>query len=40
MGRISTSSRYVIEMTGLDPLYLGDLRGAVHSEKLKKMRYF
>ena len=27
MGRISTSSRYVIDMIGKDPLYLGELGG-------------
>ena len=27
MGRISKSRRYVIDVTGLDPLSLGDLEG-------------
>ena len=40
--KISRSPRYVIEITGIDLLYLGDLvvGGGVNSEKLEKMRYF
>ena len=43
MGRISTSPRYVIDITGLNPLSLGELSGGgggVNSEKIKKFRYF
>ena len=41
MGKISTSLRYVIDITGTDPLSLGELgRGRVNSEKSEKMRYF
>ena len=40
MGRISTSSRYVIDIIGMDPLSLGEWGGGVNSEKLEKMRYF
>ena len=29
MGKISTSPRYVIEITGLDPLSLGELGGGL-----------
>ena len=39
MERISTSPRYVIDVTGLNPLSLGEL-GDVNLEKLKKLRYF
>ena len=31
MGRISTSSRYVIDIIGTDPLSLGELGGGVSS---------
>ena len=40
MGKISTSHRYMIDITGTDPLSLGLLGGGVNSEKLEKMRYF
>ena len=39
MGRISASPRYVIYITGLDPLSLVELGGDSNSEKLEKMRY-
>ena len=39
MGTISTSPRYVIDITGLNLLFLGEL-GGVNSEKLDKLRYF
>ena len=39
MGRISTSPRYVTDITGQDPLSLGELGGGGNSEKLEKMRY-
>ena len=40
MGRISTSPRYVADITGPDPLSLGELGGGGgNSEKLEKMRY-
>ena len=40
MGKISTSPRYVIYVTGTGPLFgvLGG--GGGNSEKLEKMRYF
>ena len=38
-GRISTSLRYVIETTGLNPVILWELEGKIHSEKFEKMRY-
>ena len=41
MGKISTSPRYVIDITGTDPLSLGELEGrGVNSEQIRKMRYF
>ena len=40
MGRISKSPRYVIDITGLNPLSLGESEGVVNSEKLEKLRYF
>ena len=40
MGKISTSSRYVIEITVTDPFSLRDLEGRGNSEKIEKMRYF
>ena len=41
MGKISESSRYVIDITGTDMLSLGELEGGgVKSEKLEKMRHF
>ena len=41
MGRISTSSRYVIDIIGTDPLSVGELGGGfVNSEKFEKLRYF
>ena len=39
MGKISTSSRYVIEIIGTDPLSLGEF-GGVNSEESEKLRYF
>ena len=39
MGKIRTSPRYVISITGRDPLSLGEFEGGVNSEKLEKMRY-
>ena len=39
MGRIETSLRYVIEITGTDLLW-GVGGGEVNSEKIEKMRYF
>ena len=39
-GKISISPRYVIDITGTDPLSLGELEGRVISETLEKMRYF
>ena len=39
MGRISTSSRYVIDIIGTDPSSLEELRG-VNLEKIEKLRYF
>ena len=40
MEKISTSPKYVIEITGTDPLSLGDLGGRINSKKLEKVRYF
>jgi len=40
VGIISTSLRYVIDITGTDLLSLGDLGERVNSEKLEKMKYF
>ena len=41
VGKIVTSPRYVIDMTGTDPLSLGELgRGRVNSEKLVKGSIF
>ena len=39
-GKISKSPRYVIDITGKDPLSLGSWRGRVNLKKLEKMRYF
>ena len=39
MGRISTCSRYVIDIIGTDPFSLEEL-GCVNLEKLKKLIYF
>ena len=36
MGNISTSPRYVIDITGTGPLSLRELGGKVNSNKLKK----
>ena len=36
MGKISKSPRYVIDITGTDPLSLGELGGSVNSKKLEK----
>ena len=38
MGRISTSPRYVTDITGPYPLSLGELGGGGNSEKLEKLR--
>ena len=41
MGRISTSPRYMIDITGLNTLSLGELGGGgVNMEILEKLRYF
>ena len=41
VGKITTSLRYVTDITGTDPLSLGELGGGrVNSEKLEKMKYF
>ena len=40
MGEISTSPRYVIDITRTDPLFLGEWEGRVNSKKLERMRYF
>ena len=39
MRRISTSSRYVIDIIGTDPFSLEEL-GGVNLEELEKLRYF
>jgi len=39
MGRISTSSRYVIDIIETDLFSLGEL-GVVNLENLEKLRYF
>ena len=39
MGRISTSSRYVIDIIGTNPFSLEEL-GGVNLEKFEKLRYF
>jgi len=38
VGKISTSSRYVIDVTGTDPLSLRGLGGIIR-KNLKKIRY-
>ena len=40
MGKISTSPRYGIDITGTDLLSLRELGGGVNSKKLEKIRYF
>ena len=41
VGKMSTNPKYVIDITGTDPLSLGELgAGRVNSEKLEKIRYF
>ena len=40
MEKISTSPKYVIEITGTDPLSLGELGGGGNHEQLEKMRCF
>ena len=40
MGKISTSPRYMIDITVTDLLSLGHLGGGGNSEKLEKIRYF
>ena len=39
MGKISTSSRYVIDIIGTDPFSIEGL-GDFNLEKLEKLRYF
>ena len=39
-GKISRSTRYVIDITGTDLLCMVELGGRVNSEKLEKIRYF
>ena len=39
MGRISTSSRYVMDIIETDPFSLEEL-GGVNLEKLEKLKYF
>ena len=39
MTKISTSPRYVIDMTGTDPISLKELWGGGNSEKLGKIGY-
>ena len=40
-GKISTSRRYVIDITGTDPLFVGvGWGGVVNSEKLEKCLFF
>ena len=39
MGKISTSPRYMIDITGTGPLFLGEWGGGVNSEN-QKMRNF
>ena len=39
MGKISTSPRYVIDITATDPFSSGEL-GKVNSAQIRKMRYF
>ena len=38
-GKISTSPRYVIDITGTDLLSLGELGGGL-IQKIRKIRYF
>ena len=40
MGKVSTSPRYVIDITGTDPLSLGKWGGGLILKNSKKMRYF
>ena len=41
MGKTRTSPRYVTDITGTDPLSLGEFGGGrVNSEQIRKMRYF
>ena len=39
MGKISTSPRYGIEITGTDPFFFGELE-VVNLKNLEKLRYF
>ena len=39
MGKISTIPRYMIDITGTDPVS-GVVGGGINYEKLEKMRYF
>ena len=39
MGKISTSPRYVIDITGTEPLSLKELGGGLILKKIEKMRY-
>jgi len=38
--KLSTSPRCVIDITGTDLLFRGELGWMVNSEKIEKMRYF
>ena len=40
MGKISTSPRYIIDITGKDSLSLGELKKKVDSVKLERIRDF
>ena len=40
MGKLSTSARYGIDITGTNLLSLGELGRRVNSKKLEKMRFF
>ena len=40
VGKISTSPRYVIDITGTDPISLGELGGGRLILKIRKIRYF
>ena len=40
VGKISRSPRCVIDITRMDPLYLGELRSGLILKNEKKMRYF
>ena len=38
--KLRTSPRYMIDITGTDPVSLGELGRGVNSEQIRKMRYF